>query len=312
MRFNPLGCTHSYLLSDSATLIDTGVGTEQARTTLTNQLGAAGINLSEIQNLILTHLHGDHIGLVDFIRSVSGATVYAHSSTKRIQEEMMDSYSRIFRDSKNELMMLGGSKYLSMLDSLKRFRRRRRPVVRVDVTLDDGEKVMLDGSILDVFWTPGHAPEHICLFDEDKRLLYSGDHVLPRITSHISLHTFQKGDPLRDYLESLDRLKNLQANAVLPAHEYVFHDLDGRIMELKSHHRRRCDEIMNTIRLKDKAVFQISAEVSWDSKPWPQMDFWSKRMAAAETLAHLVYLKNKGEVKEALRDGVLYYTKRRD
>ena len=124
MRFNPLGCTHSYLLSDSATLIDTGVGTEQARTALTNQLGAAGINLSEIKNIIITHLHGDHIGLVDFVRSVSDATVYAHSSAKRIQEERVDRGSRIFRDSKNELRMLGGDKYLSMLDKLERFRRR--------------------------------------------------------------------------------------------------------------------------------------------------------------------------------------------
>ena len=146
------------------------------------------------------------------------------------------------------------------------------------------------------------------MFDEDKRLLYSGDHVLPRITSHVSMHTYQKVDPLRDYLKSLDRLKGLQVDAVLPAHEHVFHDLDGRITELKLHHRRRCREILNTIRQKEKAVFQISAEVSWDSKPWPQMDFWSKRMAAAETLAHLVYLKNKGDVKEELRDGVLYYT----
>ena len=206
--------------------------------------------------------------------------------------------------------MLGGGKYLNMFGRLERFRRRRRPAVRLDATLDDGEKVLLDGSTLDVFWTPGHAPEHMCLFDEDKRLLYSGDHVLPRITSHVSLHTYQKGDPLRDYLRSLDRLKGLQVDAVLPAHEHVFHDLDGRITELKLHHRRRCREIMNTIMLKEKAVFQISAEVSWDSKPWPQMYFWSKRMAAAETLAHLVYLKNEGKIEEELRDGVLYYTLR--
>lgn len=308
MRFNPLGCTHSYLLLDSATLIDTGVGTEQARAALRNQLEAAGINLSEIQNVIITHLHGDHIGLVDFVRSVSDATVYAHSSAKQILKERVDRGSRIFRDSKNELRMLGGDKYLSMFGKLERFRGRRRPAIRVDATLDDGEQVLLDGSTLDVFWTPGHAPEHICLFDKDKRLLYSGDHVLPRITSHVSLHTYQKGDPLRDYLKSLDRLKGLPVDTVLPAHEHVFHDLDGRITELKLHHHRRCREIMNTIRLKDKAVFQISAEISWDSKPWAQMDFWSKRMAGSETLAHLIYLKNKGEVKEELRDGVLYYT----
>jgi hypothetical protein len=54
-------------------------------------------------------------------------------------------------------------------------------------------------------------------------------------------------------------------------------------------------------------VFQISAEVSWDSRPWPQMEFWTKRMAAAETLAHLIYMKNIGEIEEEDKGGVLYF-----
>jgi len=55
-------------------------------------------------------------------------------------------------------------------------------------------------------------------------------------------------------------------------------------------------------------VFEISAQVSWDSRPWPEMEFWTKRMAAREALAHLVYLRNRGELNEELVDGVLYYS----
>jgi hypothetical protein len=58
----------------------------------------------------------------------------------------------------------------------------------------------------------------------------------------------------------------------------------------------------------EKTVFQISSKVSWDSQPWPVMEFWTKRMAAAETYAHLAYLKNKSEIGEDNRKGILYYS----
>ena len=65
---------------------------------------------------------------------------------------------------------------------------------------------------------------------------------------------------------------------------------------------------MNSLRFGGRNVFEISSKISWDSKPWPEMAFWTKRMAAAETYAHLVYLRNLGRVREELKDGVLIYS----
>jgi len=257
--------------------------------------------------VINTHVHGDHIGLVDRVRSISGAIVYAHRSAVEIKRRRTDKGSRAFEDIRDELKLLGGGGYLNALTRFERAVRRLRPSLRIDEPLDDGELLELGGSTLKVFWTPGHAPEHICLHDHEKRILFSGDHVLPKITSHISLHTYQEGDPLRDYLRSLDRVHGLPVKAVLPAHEHVFEELDGRIDALKLHHVKRCDEIKETMKEGERTVFQISAEVSWDSRPWPQMEFWTKRMAAAETLAHLIYMKNRGEIEDEERGGVLYF-----
>jgi len=78
MRHNPLGYTYSYLLRDAATLIDTGVGSRDAFDGLEEQARSAGMELTDIKRIIPTHLHGDHIGLVDTIRRLSGAKVYAH------------------------------------------------------------------------------------------------------------------------------------------------------------------------------------------------------------------------------------------
>jgi len=94
---------------------------------------------------------------------------------------------------------------------------------------------------------------------------------------------------------------------VLPGHERIFHDLAGRISALEAHHERRCGEIIAKLREGAETVFEVSSVISWDSRPWNEMAFWTKRMAAAETYAHLIYLRNREKVEENLRDGVLVY-----
>ena len=308
MRFNPLGCTHSYLLRDAAALIDTGVGTNESFEALEEKLRSVGLATSDIEHILLTHLHRDHVGLVERVRSASGATVHAHRSAVELQRKATGTESGGSRGRADELRLLGGGRYISMLGRFEGAVRRPRPTVDIDEPHDDGDTIGLKGSDLRILWTPGHSPEHICLYDVDKGLLYSGDHVLPRITSHVSLHYHEGGDSLRDYLASLERLRGLPVKAVLPAHEHIFHDLEERISELELHHLIRCDEVKAAIGEGEKTVFQVAAAVSWDSKPWHMMRFWTKRMAAAETIAHLVYLRNRGEVEEELRKGVLYYS----
>ena len=78
-------------------------------------------------------------------------------------------------------------------------------------------------------------------------------------------------------------------------------------MELKNHHELRLNEMKTTLKNGPKTVYQIGCNVHWDSKPWPKMSFWTKRMAAAETYAHLIYLKNKKEIKEE-QNHVLKYS----
>ena len=307
MRHNPLGYTYSYLLVDAATIIDTGVGTGPARSALDEQLGAVSLKASDLEGIILTHLHRDHIGLVDYLRSRSGAKVYAHEKALEVLKTRAVSGKARYNKARNELKALGDNQLNEALSRFERAFRRPSYSIPIDKTVSDGDILRLNGSKLKVIWTPGHAPEHICLYDGDRSLLFSGDHVLPRITSHISLHVYEDADPLADYLNSLEKLRGLPLDIVLPAHEYAFRDLESRIDALKHHHRKRCSEIKEALGEGEKTVFQISEKVSWDSKPWARMHFWTKRMAAAETLAHLVYLRNRGEVEEMEVNGVLYY-----
>jgi len=308
MRHNPLGYTYSYLLRDAATLIDTGVGTRDAFDSLEEQARSAGMELTDIKRIIPTHLHGDHIGLVDRVRRQSGAKVYAHRTAIERQQESQAEDVDLYADTRNETKLMGGSKYLGFLRRFENSFRGRVRSLEIDAPLEDGQIMELEGSTLKVYWTPGHAREHICLHDEERKILYAGDHVLPKITPHVSLRSHLGDDPLGDYIESLEKIRGLDVETVLPAHEYVFEDLDGRVSELHLHHRSRCDEMKRAIGDGRSTVFEISAQVSWDSRPWPEMEFWTKRMAARETLAHLVYLRNRGELEEEAVKGVLYYS----
>ena len=308
MRYNPLGYTYSYLLRDAAALIDTGVGTREALDSLTGQLRRAGVELSEIRHLIVTHLHGDHIGLMEQVRRISGATVVAHRRAAEIQRERLEKGGRNFDEMKRELKLLGGGVYMNFLSGLGKRVRRTRSILKIDETVEDGDLLPLENEKLRIYLTPGHAQEQICIHDEKRRILFSGDHVLPKITPHISLHDPQGGDPLDDYMKALERIRGLPVKTVYPAHEHSFDDLDGRISELKLHHEMRCEEMKDAIRGGAETVFEISSKVAWDSRPWPRMEFWTKRMAAAESLAHLVYMRNRGEVHEETRKGVLHYS----
>jgi len=308
MRHNPLGYTYSYLLREAATLIDTGVGTRDAFEGLEEQVRSAGMELTDIKRIIPTHLHGDHIGLVETVRRLSGAKVYAHRTAIERQKKSQDKDVGLYAETRNETKLMGGSKYLGFLRRFENSFRGRMSSLEIDEPLEDGQILEFEGSTLKVYWTPGHAREHICLHDEEKRILYAGDHVLPKITPHVSLRSHLEGDPLGDYIESLEKIRGLDVETVLPAHQYVFSDLEGRISEMHIHHKNRCEEMKKIISDSRNTVFEISAQVSWDSRPWTEMEFWTKRMAARETLAHLVYLRNRGELKEEVVKGVLYYS----
>ncbi|MCX6643006.1 MAG: MBL fold metallo-hydrolase [Candidatus Bathyarchaeota archaeon] len=308
MRLNPLGYTYCYYISDSGTLIDTGVATRDAYASLENQLLDVGSKVIDIKYIIPTHFHNDHIGLIEQILSCSDAEVIAHGSFLEKQREELDRWDRLQELTVEEIEMMGGGNITQLFGRLENRVHGKLEPFKIDKVVDDSETLKFGDRSLRVFWTPGHAREHICLYDADNRILFSGDHILPKITSHVSMHTYQNHDPLNDYLTSLKKVKDLPVDIILPGHERTFTDLSGRIDQIRAHHKARCDEVKEALHGAEKTIYQIGSRISWDSRPWPQMDFWTKRMAATEAYAHLVYLRNRSEVKEAKRETILYYS----
>ncbi|WP_257890463.1 hypothetical protein [Rhodococcus sp. USK10] len=129
-------------------------------------------------------------------------------------------------------------------------------------------------------------------------MVYSGDHVLPRITPNVALSIQGETNPLERYLESLRRIARHDDYEVCPAHEYRFRGMARRTNELESASLARVGEVHDALDTGPASVHDIARELTW-SRGWPSLKGTAFRLALGETAAHIQYLVGRG-----LHDGV--------
>jgi glyoxylase-like metal-dependent hydrolase (beta-lactamase superfamily II) len=168
-----------------------------------------------------------------------------------------------------------------------------------DRLLEHGDVADLPGWQLRAVHTPGHTAGHLCFGEERTGLLFSGDHVLPRISPNISTTGDGEPDPLRDYLASLAAVRDLAPTEVLPAHEWRFRGLAERVDQLTAHHEHRLDELLQAVqRHPGSTPWQLAAHLTW-SRPWSSYQRRMRIFAVTETDAHLRLLGSRGRAVES-------------
>jgi glyoxylase-like metal-dependent hydrolase (beta-lactamase superfamily II) len=162
-----------------------------------------------------------------------------------------------------------------------------------------GDVLPLAGREWIALHTPGHTVDHLCLFDPERGLLLSGDHVLPTITPHVS--GVRKADSLKSYLATLDLVGRLDGVKLgLPAHGAVFDDVPARVEAIKDHHHERMELLRSASQsIGDATVPELSREV-FPKRHWGIM-------AESETFAHLEHLVHAGDAERWEEGGVLKY-----
>jgi glyoxylase-like metal-dependent hydrolase (beta-lactamase superfamily II) len=179
--------------------------------------------------------------------------------------------------------------------------------VEPDDVLWGGETLDFGFYRFEVYWTPGHSPGHVCFYERTQRVILTGDHVLPTITPNVSLHPQQLGNPLGDYLASLQRLEPLEVDDVLPAHEHDFKDLRGRLRGIVEHHHERLDEMLGIVGEGQRTAYEVASNVVWTIGTFDTFSHWMRRAAISETLAHLEYAVQEGRARQLRGDGVVKY-----
>jgi glyoxylase-like metal-dependent hydrolase (beta-lactamase superfamily II) len=160
--------------------------------------------------------------------------------------------------------------------------------------LQDGDVVRIGGRAWECISGHGHAPEHIALFCPELRVLVSGDMVLPRISTNVSVYDIEpESDPLRLFLDSLDKYRRLPADTlVLPSHGKPFTGLHRRIDQLQEHHRDRLAEVLEAC--------SHGARTAADMLPVlfkRALDLHQTTFAMGEAVAHLHLLWFEGKLR---------------
>lgn len=307
---NPLRYVLVYALEidGGVALVDAGWNTDVAWDALNSGLTGIGSTVTDVKAVLVTHIHPDHYGLAGRVREASGAWIALHPADAAMLEgryvEVDDLLAKI-----SELLEDAGvpPEKLPDLNMASMVIRSQVTMAEPDVLLEDDRQVPVDGWDLRTIWTPGHSPGHVCFFSESRRLLLSGDHVLPRITPNVGIYTQQYANPLGDFLESQLKVHDLPVDEVLPAHEYRFAGLGERVDEIIAHHADRLDQIERLLMEQPgSTAWEITVALTW-SRPWDAIPDFMQRAAVGETLAHLVLLENHGRIRRVGSNPAQFY-----
>ena len=233
---------------DAWTVVDSGLNTDTTREAW-EQVFARHLQGRPVRRVICTHMHPDHVGLADWLCRRWNApllmTQGEYLSARLISAGMAptdtDGLIGHFRShgaSPEHLQGLAGrgNFYMRMVPSLP----------QTYLRLEDGQRLRMGGSEWQVLIGGGHSPEHASLWCAEHRVLISGDLLLPRISTNVSVHAIEpEADALGRYLRSLERFDALDAHTrVLPSHGLPFVGVHARVRQLREHHAERLDLVL--------------------------------------------------------------------
>lgn len=280
-------------------LVDTGWNDERTHESLMEAFSKIGFQASDLKNILVSHLHPDHIGLASRLkREVPSARILMHERDARDMVHTKEAYE-IFANSMETFLRRHGTPEKELEDMITSVRGLEDQFVgaaKADILLKGGEKLAAGRWNLEIVSAPGHTRGNICVYEKNERILFSGDHILPKITPNVSLSPIYDVDPLGDYLRSIASMAKLDPRKVIPSHEYVFENLGKRIEEIEEHHKKRLSRILKALEsVEDASGYEVARKLPWSQGSFDKLSPWQKRAAVTETLAHLEYLKRNGK-----------------
>ncbi|MFB9647449.1 MBL fold metallo-hydrolase [Curtobacterium pusillum] len=302
-RFGVPDATLVYVVegSDGAlAVIDPGWAADDGLEALRDGLSTLARSLDDVALVVVTHLHADHLGAAAAIRRASGARIAMHrlevEALGREREDAVANDADVATWGLPEDLRAG---VVEAWGSGRRIGLGRTSEPFADLLLEDGDELPVPGRTIVTLWTPGHTAGHCCFVDEADGLLFTGDHVLPRINSGIGLGGRTTTNPLGDYLASLGRLDRYADLEVCPGHEYRFRDVVGRARTLARHREERSRHVAEALDvLHEPTLFEVAARVPF-SGGIGSMTGLLLASALTQTAFHAALLGRSGEIRPA-------------
>jgi glyoxylase-like metal-dependent hydrolase (beta-lactamase superfamily II) len=297
-----VGRVNTYLIEDEPlTLVDSGPNSAKALDELERALAARGHAVEDLELLIVTHQHIDHLGLLDVLARRSGAEVAALDVLAPYVERYSDD-AELDDEFADALMRRHGipEDVVFALRAVSRAFRAWGSSARVTRPLRDGERLSFRDRELEVLHRPGHSPTDTVFWDADRGILLAADHLIQHISSNPLVSRPAGGPPDPDtrpqalviYLESLRRTREMPVQLVLPGHGDAFTDHVAVIDERFRLHARRAEKIHALIAQRPRSAYEIAQEL------WGNVAVTQAFLTLSEVLGHVDLLLNDGRAAE--------------
>jgi glyoxylase-like metal-dependent hydrolase (beta-lactamase superfamily II) len=270
------------------TVVDTGHYSEEGMHTWKFLITSGLI----IEKIILTHYHIDHLGLAKWFQENYQIPVFISSKGYR---EMQRRQEKNHRHYVVQLFEQHGCYEFSKME----------PVDTSHVydfipdgLFEENQQIRIGNWVYDTIWAPGHSVDQFCFYQQEQQIMILGDHVLERISPVVLIESSQDVNPLHDYFNSLEKIKNYSIKLALPGHGNTMKGLGNRLEEIKSGHQHRMDQILTCIRDEEKTAWQICQEV------YRKVHFFAPLMA---TITRCIYLESIGKLKSTIKKDTIYY-----
>ncbi len=291
-------------------LVDTGARTDET-VTVWRELFANAPDQRGLTRIFVTHMHPDHVGMAGWLAGKFKVQLWMSRLEYLTCRVMVSDTGREAPEDAIHFFRAAGWEDAALESYRARFGNFGKHIHRLPDSyrrLQDGDEIAIGAHTWRVVVGNGHSPEHACLYCPELRVLISGDQVLPRISSNVSVHpTEPDADPMADWLNSLAKLKRLIPDdvLVLPAHGDAFRGLHARIDSLLRGQEVAFTRLRRTLQEPRRAVDVFSALFG---RAITQDDVQLLGMATGETLACLNHLLRRGEVRrEPDAAGVAWY-----
>ncbi|WP_430785418.1 MBL fold metallo-hydrolase [Virgibacillus flavescens] len=299
-----VGDTHIYLLKgDRLSLIDAGVKTKEAWEALTSQLKKAGYLPKDIEQIILTHHHPDHTGLVEEFPRADVLAGHKNNDLwlTRNQEFFKRSlkfYQEFFTESGVPETFSG---FLKNLEEPLRYAGEGKLTNKLE------ENDRLPGhSEWQVIDTRGHAQSHLSFYRESDGAFIGGDHILEHISPNPIIEPPHNGEnerskPLVQYRHNLKKCLSLGISTVYPGHGINITNIDELIPAQLKRQEQRAAKVLNMLRQREQTSFELCQKL-FPNQINKQLD-----LTMSETTGQLDFLEDQGEIIKTVQDGINYY-----
>jgi glyoxylase-like metal-dependent hydrolase (beta-lactamase superfamily II) len=278
-------------------LFDTGMHQPDSMQNLERALAMCGLRLGETRLVVCTHAHSDHCGQAPVIARETGCEVWMHPNHELLDDMLEDPQAVFAR--RLEVARQSGVP----LAPLQRYAEENKPSASGFAGAIEPARQLLDGVTVETslgpwtaYETPGHAPSHVCLFQPERRLLISGDHLLGRISLY-----FEYGhspDPVGEFLHSLDVVQKLGARLCLPGHGRTFADVHAHIEGNRKLVHERLDTVSRTLAERGAlTAFELVPHVYGDS-----LSRQNAHWLLSKTLCYLTHLQALGRARSIAGD----------